>query len=760
MNQLPTLRGHSSLRLALWLSVACPVGALAQGGIPDSGASKQIHITRIDVVPVIDGSMDEDVWSRAVLVEDLHQLEPVEYAAPSQPTEIRLYYDDNALYIAARLWDTEAERITAQVLRQGEGLASEDRFAVILDPYLDRRNGYRFQVNPNGVRWEALYQDTSNLESNWDGIWLGAATRDAEGWTAEMAIPFKTLSFNPNTADWGINFERTIQRNGETLGWVSRNRQLNPGVAGTAIGFSGLQHGVGLDVVPSLTVGENKVYGAAGGGSTDFEPSLDIFYKLTPSLNGALTLNTDFSATEVDDRQVNLTRFNLFFPEKRDFFLQDADIFEFGRIGSGGFNQGGGGGGGGGGNPAIPGAAAQNGRPFFSRTLGLSEIGEPVDIQYGAKLSGRAGRWNIGALAIHQDEFDNVEAGDVFVGRLSANVLGESALGMIVTDGDPQSNLDNTLAGADFRYRNSRLPGGRLLEGQAWLQQTDSEGIDGDDRAFGLGVSMPNSAGWRGSFSTRQVEENFNPAVGFVDRVGVRDYAADFGFQRRFVGRWLRSLYRGFDGYRVERLDTGGVESQVFGFRLTMQNNTQDNIFTRAVANREVLREDFAIYTAADGSRQVIIPAGDYTFTDYRVGLDSGDQRSLALRFAVSWGEFYAGDRIQPNVEFGWRPSEHFRLGLNYQVNDIELPQGDFMVRLSSLRLQLVFSSTLSWVNLIQYDNLSETVGINSRLHWIPQAGREGFIVLNHNLADRDQNDSFHSTNADMSVKFSYTWRY
>jgi hypothetical protein len=235
------------LRLGAWLLLVCSAATSAQSLPPDPGASKTLQIVRIDEVPEIDGVLDEEFWSRAALVEDLHQTEPVEYAPPSQRTEIRVFFNDDALYIGARMWDTDAEHITAHVLRQGEGMPDEDRFAVILDPYLDRRNGYRFQVNPNGVRWEALYQDTSSLESNWDGIWRTAATRDADGWTAEMEIPFKTLSFNPNSAEWGINFERTIQREGETLAWVSRNRQLNPGVAGTAIGFGGLKQGRGLD---------------------------------------------------------------------------------------------------------------------------------------------------------------------------------------------------------------------------------------------------------------------------------------------------------------------------------------------------------------------------------------------------------------------------------------------------------------------------------------------------------------------------------
>jgi hypothetical protein len=166
------------------------------------------------------------------------------------------------------------------------------------------------------------------------------------------------------------------------------------------------------------------------------------------------------------------------------------------------------------------------------------------------------------------------------------------------------------------------------------------------------------------------------------------------------------------------------------------------------------------IYSASDGSRQVLIPAGDYSYEEFRVGTDTGEQRRVSLRASISGGEFYDGDRVNTNVEFLWRPSEHFRFGLDYQANDIELPGGDFIVRLSTLRAQIVFSSTLSWTNLIQYDNISEMVGLNSRLHWIPEAGREGFIVLNHNLADADKNDSFHSTSADMTVKFSYTWRF
>lgn len=728
---------------------------------------KTFSIRRDTDTIVVDGVLSEAVWERAARIQDLHQVEPFEYGEPSQQTEIWLYYDDDTLYIGARLWDSEADRITANVLRQGEGLNSEDRFAVILDPYLDRRSGYRFEVNSNGVRWDALYQNTSNLESNWEGIWQGAALRDADGWTAELAIPFKTLSFNPNNSDWGINFERTIPRVGETIGWMSRNRQLNPGVAGTVSGFSNLQQGRGLDVIPSLSTTRRQTFGTAGSADSDLEPSLDIFYKITPSLNGSLTINTDFSATEVDDRQVNLSRFSLFFPEKRDFFLQDADIFEFGRIGGTG-TSGFGAGSNNNRNFSVPNAARQNARPFFSRRIGLGASGQPVGIDYGGKLSGRIGRWSVGSLLIRQDEFGTVEAGDIFVGRVAANVLEESAIGIIVTDGDPRSNRDSSLIGADFRYRNSRLPGGKLLEAQAWYQQTDNVDINGqdiedEDRAYGVGINMPSVTGWRAGYAQKVIEANYFPAVGFIDRTGVRDQQANFGYQYRTRDSdgWLRGIYSGIDYYRQDLLDSGQLDTEILSLRLwSIDSNRNDRTWGQYMFNREILVEDFVIYRAPDSPRQVVIAPGEYEYEQMRLGVNTGSQRRLSIGGSYTWGDFYNGKSDSITSQFNWRPSERLRFGVSYRWTDVELPEGDFTVRLTSLEADLSFSSTLSWVNLIQYDNVSENIGFNSRLHWIPQAGREGFIVFNHNLVDTDRNDSFHSASADFSVKFSYTFRF
>ena len=744
--------------LALPLSLLCdsPV-VYAQDTAGDSDGSKVVTIPKLEGSPRIDGVLDDAVWSQALLIDDFHQYEPVEYGEPSQKSQVWIFYTDDALYIASFFEEPDMSKVSASIMRQGQGLSSDDIIAVVLDPYLDRRNGYRFEVNANGIRWEGLFQNVTDIEGNWDGIWQADASRAANGWYAEMRIPFQTISFNPDSDAWGINFRRAIRRNNESIAWVSRNRQVNPGVAGTITGLSGLRQGLGLDIVPSMTLREDRVYGPVGFTEQNFEPSLDVFYKLTPQLNASLTLNTDFSAAEVDDRQVNLTRFNLFFPERRDFFIRESDIFEFGQIGTGGFQQGSGG------NPAVPNAASQNGRPFFSRRIGLSTTGAPVDINAGGKVSGRIGDWNVGTLLVSQDEDDatGVDAQEIFVGRAVLNVLGESQLGMITTYGDPQSNLDSNLVGADFRYRNSRLANGNTLQGVLFYQQTDTEGKSGGDYSWGAGISYPSSQGWRGGYMYKAIGRNFDPAVGFVNQTDVADHALDFGYRHFFrPGGRMRSIYGGFDGYRAENLGDGSLSNENLGLRITANTNSGDGIFTRLIRSRESLRSNFVINRFSDGSRVVTIPAGDYSFTEAMVGLDLASQRMISGRLSLRGGEYYDGNRVQRNAELTIRPSARYNFGASYNENEIRLPHGNFTVRLLSLQSQVAFTSTLSWSTLLQYDNVSEAMGINSRLHWIPEAGKQAFLVLNYGLMDPDKDNVFESYRADLSLKFAYTIRF
>ncbi|MES2607109.1 MAG: hypothetical protein V4603_19430, partial [Pseudomonadota bacterium] len=308
-------------------------------------------------------------------------------------------------------------------------------------------------------------------------------------------------------------------------------------------------------------------------------------------------INTDFSATEVDDRQVNLTRFNLFFPEKRDFFLRDVDIFEFGQIGAGGFNAASGTGSAAAGTPAK-----QNGRPFFSRKIGLSAAGTPVDIVAGGKVSGRVGRWNVGTLVINQDEQVGVDAQNIFVGRAVYNVGARTQIGAIVTDGNPLSNLDNTLIGTDVRYRNTNFFGS-ALETVAFYEETDTEGRRKQDNAsYGMGLVLPNAQRWQGLYYYKRVEDNFNPAVGYVNRTGIEDHHLNFGY-RDFMepGQYFRSVLYAFEGYRAETLNDGRLLTENLGLRVSSFTNTNDAWYGRYIYNKEVLATPFAIYRPTDG---------------------------------------------------------------------------------------------------------------------------------------------------------------
>ena len=741
--------------LALAAALLC-AGAAAQDG-PGS-AQKTVQVVRTATAPVIDGVVGEAEWANAARIDDLHQIQPQEYAPPSERTEVLVLYDDDALYIAARLYDSAPEQITAQNLRQNDNIGDDDRFFVTLDPFNSRRSGYFFGVNPNGVRQDGLYQNVSESYRAWDGIYQAAAGRFEGGWVAEMRIPFTTISFDPATDTWGINFSRGLARKNESMAWVSRNRAFDPSSSGLATGLRDLDQGIGLEVSPSASLIRSETFGPDAS-SSDFEPSLDLAYRLTPSLNASLTINTDFSATEVDDRQVNLTRFGLFFPEKRDFFLREADIFEFGRIGA----------------PvdavyAFGGGQAnlQNGRPFFSRSIGLSATGTPVDLEYGGKISGRVGRWELGALSIRQDEFAGAgsvagaAADTLSVVRAKLGVLAESSIGVIATNGSPRADTDSSLAGFDFLYRNTRLPGGRTLEAEAWTQESDTSNliasniapVVGKGGARGVGLRVPSTNGFRGGVAVKEFDANFDPGLGFVTRRGVTDYTFDVGYTHRPRGKRIQSIKSSFDAERFD-LEDGRLQSESMNLRLlAITNRTGDVVDMIYRDYDEVLFTGFRI---APG---VTIPVGEYTFHDLGGQVRTSSHRSVQGLIRFVEGTFYGGNRRDNVAELTWRPSPKFRSSVAYNYSDIELPQGNFETRLVRVGLDYVFSSTMSWVNLIQYDNVSETMGINMRWHWIPEAGREVFFVINRNLVDPDRDNHFVSTTQDVTAKINYTFRF
>ena len=715
-------------------------------------SGKRIDAFMVDEPPVLDGILDDDAWAFASAITDLHQVEPDEFADPSEDSTFLVVYTKDALYVAAKFHDREPDKIGAQILMQGDWSWGEDSFTVMIDPLNQGRSGYLFDLTPNGVRNQALYENVSTVNWNWRGIWHGETRIAENGWAAEIEIPFKTLSFDPDNDVWGLNVGRYIGRKGEQIGWTSNNREMNPSSFGAVGGMSGAQTGAGLDIVPSARLRQSKDF-ATGTSKDSFEPAIDVFYKVTPSLTASLTVNTDFSGTGVDERQINLTRFGLFFPERRMFFLQDTDIFEFGRIG--------------GGDPedptTIPRVERESGRPFFSRRIGLGGSGDTIDIDYGGKLTGRAGGWDIGALGIRQEAFqtlnpegesETVNPSDLFVARLSKNILGESSVGAIFTKGDPGSNDGNSVAGIDFRYLNTKLSSGHVVEGAAWYQQSDTEDIDGDDSAFGLSLSSPNAEGFRGGIAYKEIEENFFPALGFVNRIDVSDLTVDVGYTAFPERGHIRSAFSGIDYQRIETLD-GDLQTQAITIRaIELESQNSDAIALHYSLFDELIEQPFEI---SDG---INIPEGEYSFEQYCVNIASGQHRKVYANAYYCAGDFFDGSIKNPGIELIWRPSPHFAMALGYHVSDVELPQGEFTTRLSSIRANVAFTNTWFWENLVQYDNVSYTMGLNSILRWMPRAGREVLLVINREFADYTRDRTFTSVTGDITFKFSYTFRF
>lgn len=704
------------------------------GNLDANASRKRVEIFRTMETPVIDGVLDDAMWRSATVISDLHQFQPVDHGEPTETSIFYIAYNERFFYIGARLYDSDADRIIARQLVQGGGLGTDDAFEFILDTFNNGRTGYHFQVNPNGIRREGVYENPNDLNRDWTGIWQVESRIDEDGWTAEVAIPFNTLNFDPETDEWGFTVARTVARKNEEMAWSSFNRRINPTTTGLIYGIRDIRQGKGLDIIPSVTMATTENYNAGGISDRRFDPSLNVFYKITPNLTGAVTFNTDFSATEVDNRQVNLSRFSLFFPEKRDFFLQDLDIFSFG-----GLNQ--------------------NGIPFYSRRIGLSRFGTPVDIDAGVKLTGRVGPWNVGGLAVKQGEYDGLDSQNVFVGRIAANVLSESSVGAILTHGNPTSDQSNTVAGVDFRYQNTRFSDSHSLRSNTWYQQSDSKGLTGDDKAFGISANLDTqNNGFGGNVSYEYFGEDFNPALGFANNTGVESFNIG-GSGRRFLrnNKLIRNVFTFMRFNHTRFLDTKEMQSENWFWRmLNFNTHRGDQFGFGGFRNREGLRNDFAIRPG------VIIPAGEYTFSGFNMEARLSNQLEFSPGMNLSVGDYYNGERLQINAGFDWRPNEHINLGFNYNYQDIELPVqgGEFDVRVISANANYAFNSKWSWINLIQYDNFSDVVGINSRLRWNPQAGEDLYLVVNYNFRSEGVFSNLNSNNSEIVLKYTKTFRF
>ena len=674
----------------------------------------------------LDGRLDDPAWKDAAPIGPLTQREPKEGAPASESTEIRVLFTPDTLYFGIICYDRTPKAIVSTQLTRDADLEIDDSVFIVLDPFFDQRNGFFFGVNPAGARTDGqLSNNPEHPNADWDGIWDARTAITADGWVAEIAIPFKTLRFTPGRTTWGLNVERRIKRHNETDRWAAPRLNVwftNLAEAGHLEGLSGIRQGRGLDIKPYALAGVVNEDGKV-------QVGVDLFKNLTPNLNASLTVNTDFAETEVDERQINLTRFPLFFPEKRAFFLEGSGVFDL--AGTGGYHQ-----------DLIP---------FFSRRIGLVEGGE-VPITAGAKVIGRASNYNIGFLDVQtRDTKDNSLAGqNLLAARVSRNIFEQSWIGGMVTRGNPAGTGGNYLLGADARLATSSFGGDKNLSLDMFLLRTDDH-ERGADYAFGASLDYPNDL-WDVGISAKQIGENFHPALGFVPRAGVRMASGRASFQPRPSSSFIRQFFFeaevGWVGDLNNRVQNWGMQLAPFNVELNSGEELQVNISPEF----EFLPEPFEI---SDG---VVVPMGSYRWTSYNLEVQTASKRWWVVGFDGGWGGFYDGTRRSLEVSLTLKPSTHVAVALSTERNDISLPAGDFSTTVVTGKFDYNFSPNVSWANFVQYDSESRELGLQSRFRWILRPGNDLFVVYNRGWY-RDFRSKYLPTFERGSIKFQYTFR-
>lgn len=691
-------------------------------------AAPALDVAATSTPPVIDGVIRPGEWSGAAHSDAFRQVIPVENAEPSERTEFWVTFDANFIYVAVRAHDTNAARIPAVSLARDQDDGSDDLVRIVFDPFHRANDGYFFALTAAGGKHDGLVQNKTEGRFEWDGIWHGKASVDAAGWSAEFAIPAKTISFDRVNADWGFNVGRAIRSKNEAMRWSGYSRLKSstslPDL-GTLRGLTGLQQGRGLDFKPYASATRRSAP-AADEKRFELNPGFDLIWHLTPSLAATFTLNTDFADAEVDQRRVNLGRFPLFFPEKRAFFTQDAPLFSFAGI-------------------------REDPLPFFSRRIGLARDGTKVDLLGGAKLTGRAGPFTLGLLDVQIDEHAGIDAKNLFVGRAAMNVLAESSVGVIATHGDPRHNGDASLVGADFNYVNNRFLGAKVLAVRGSVQRTDTDWSGGTGTATTVSLDFPNDPFTVNWFLSR-IDERYDPALGFVPRTGIQNAHATHVWSWNFdASRWFRRLSVFAEGDLVQNLDGERLDRAAFlGFE--GQNPSGDFLNVYWQGARERLDLPFAIRPG------VVVPAGDHGWNLVRARFNSSRGRPANVRLEFATGGFLTGDRTDYLAGLAWRPSSRVELNADWLLNDIALPTGKFAVRVASTRLVYFATPDLQFSLLGQYDNFSDSLGVNFRVRWTVQPGNEIFFVVNQGYDTAF--DRFRPLGNETSLKGSWTFRF
>lgn len=656
----------------------------------------------------VDGVLDEAVWDAAEPATDFVQSTPDPGYPASERTEVRVVYDDGMLYIGAMLYESEPDAIIAQQMVQDFYSPNEDVFGLSLDTFLDRRNAYYIMVNANGaVRDAQAYDNSRTSNTEWEGVMHVETARHADGWSVEMGIPFSTLRFDPGrpAQEWGVNFVRRVRRKNEDSLWAPvarRTRVHKMDEAGTLVGLPRLRGSRNVTVKP-------YVLGADVSGSTPAEGELgrswdggvDVKWGVTPRMTADLTWRTDFSQVEADQEQVNLTRFGLFFPEKREFFIENSGTYQFGDLQERNYRLG---------------ASPRDFTLFHSRRIGL-DAGRPVPIVGGGRLTGRAGGFQVGLLNMQTEETATLAPENFTVARARRSLLGALDVGGIfvnrqTTEG---SSSYNRSWGVDA---NAYLFDYLVLH--SYWAQTHEPGASGDNRAMRL------SAAWRDAFWDlsalfRSFGDAFNPDVGFIRRGSVRHYYGTVGIHPRSGLPGVNELnpYVEVEYYT----DLGGsIETRNLVGALDVAFLDGGMLSVRGTDRYEWLESGFDLTGG-------FVPAGSYGFREGAVSYASSAARSLSGEIRLSGGGYFQGDRRSIGGSLVWRPHRRIGFDVGADHNVIDLTGDAFTADVFSGRIDFAWSTRLLAGAWVQYNDATREVVTNVRLNYIHAPLSDVFLV-------------------------------
>ncbi|MGH9365859.1 MAG: DUF5916 domain-containing protein, partial [Thermoanaerobaculia bacterium] len=555
------------------------------------------------------------------------------------------------------------------------------------------------------------------------------------GWSAEIQIPASTLRFLGGADSWGLNVVRSVPRDLLFLRWTGITldaKFTDLSLTGSLTGLAGLHQGLGLSVIPyalgeylnDSTTGQNFLKGQAGG---------DIRYSFTPQLDGVVTINPDFAEAETDTRQINLTRFPLFTPEKRAFFLEGSNLFRFGL------------------------GIQEEFLPFYSRRVGLFE-GNVVPIDVGVKVLGQTGRWGIVALDAETAQSAGAQQTNLFAGRLTYDVDEHLRLGAIGTNGEPSGVGSNSLGGIDAVWRTSRFQGDKNFFVGLWGAGSGGDVGDGKRTGYGVKIDYTNDL-WDVSLRFDEFGDSLLPALGFVPRPGTRQYRLGVSYQprpQRDPFDWVQQFFFELFPTLFEGLDGRTASWRIFTAPFNVQTRSGAHLEANVAPQFERLDEPFEI------SPGVVIPAGSYPFTRFRVEAQSPESKPLRVGATVWFGDFFTGRLTQIFVFANWTgPGGHWQLNLQAETDSGYLPQGNFIQRLWQLRAVYSFTPDLFVQSFVQYDSESRNTGVNTLLRWTIQPGRDLFLVWNHGWVSPLEGGAWNlqTTGNQVILKLRWTFR-